>query len=56
MQGTENIEQENERAEKGQRMAKNIIHLNLCINLSEGQRLPWPMKRVLFTEKLLNWP
>jgi len=59
VQGTGNPEQENERAEKGQRMAKNVIHLNLCVNLPEGERLPWPMKRFYVCSlhrKLLNWP
>lgn len=42
-----NIKQENERAEKGQKTAKRISYLDLCVNLPEGGRLRWPMKTTL---------
>lgn len=35
------------RTEKGQKTAKRISYLELCVNLPEGARLPWPMKTTL---------
>lgn len=35
------------RTEKGQKTAKRISYLDLCVNLPEGTRLPWPMKTTL---------
>lgn len=35
------------RSEKGEKTAKRISYLELCVNLPEGARLPWPMKTTL---------